>query len=122
MRTPPSEITGKTVNVKTYGRREGILDVVDDDHLDCHLVFTGPTAASGSSAGQTRPWCISNVYLFDAHVLRADQHARGIKGGIASSVRTQLWQSAEIFPAGNENFPLNDAQREMLRLFAPSTA
>lgn len=51
-----------------------------------------------TSRGGTRPWCIANAYLFDAPELRADQLARGIKAGVASSVRAALWTTAEIYP------------------------
>lgn len=117
----PPGLVDKTVNVKSYGLREGILDVTDDEQLDYFLVFTGPKATTVSSAGGTRPWRITNVYLFDAHALRDDRLARGIQGGTGSSVRSQLWQNAEIFPETyNGIYPLNDAQREGLRLFAPT--
>lgn len=52
---------GKTVNVKWYLKREGILDMTDADTLDYYLVMTGPSSAAASSAGSTRPWCIENV-------------------------------------------------------------
>lgn len=110
---------GKTVNMKWYLKREGILDMTDADTLDYYLVMTGPSSAAASSAGSTRPWCIENVYLFDAQRLLADQHARGVKTGVASSVPNRFWEEAEIYPAINPILPLPPGQIELLRLFLP---
>ena len=35
-------LAGSTVNIKWYGKREGLLDVMEDPSLDYHLVLTGP--------------------------------------------------------------------------------
>jgi hypothetical protein len=91
-------LAGKTVNIKTYGKREGILDTTDHPSLAYYLVLCGPKATAMTSKGGTRPWAIENVYLFDAAQLRADQVQRGIKSGVASSVRNELWSAAEIYP------------------------
>jgi hypothetical protein len=61
------------------------------NELDYYLVMTGPAAPAASSRGGVRPWRIDNVYLFDAHQLLADQRARGVKIGIASSVPQSRW-------------------------------
>jgi hypothetical protein len=55
-------LAGRTVNIKWYLKREGLLDVVQAPVLDYYLVLTGPTAAAAPSRGKTRPWCISAVY------------------------------------------------------------
>ena len=62
-------LAGKTVNVKWYGKREGILDINPDGVPHCYLVMTGPKAAAMTSRGQTLPWVITEVFLFDAPAL-----------------------------------------------------
>lgn len=110
-------LSGKTVNVKWYLKREGILDITDAEVLDYYLVMTGPASAVASSAGSTRPWCIENVYLFDAQRLLAEQQARGVRIGVASSVPNRYWAEAEIYPAANPVLPLSPEQAEALNLF-----
>ena len=77
---------GRTVNVKWYLKREGLLDVTESPVLDFYLVLTGPLSAALSSRGGLRPWCIAAVYLFDAKRLLDELRARGVKIGVASSV------------------------------------
>jgi hypothetical protein len=68
--------------------------------------------------GNTRPRCITNV--FDARELRSDQVSRGIKSGIASSVRAELWTAAEIYPNPvNSLLQISPAQASALALFGP---
>lgn len=110
-------LSGKTVNVKWYLKRDGILDVTDAKTLDYYLVMTGPTSTAASSAGSTRPWCIENVYLFDAQRLVAEQHARDVRIGVASSVPNRFWVDAEIYPAANSTLPLSPEQAKALSLF-----
>lgn len=115
-RTGP--LQGKTVNVKWYLKREGLLDLTVSDALDFYLVMTGPPGPAASSRGGVRPWCIHNVYLFDARWLLDEQRARGVKIGIASSVPRAFWTAAEIFPAAtNGEFTVTAEQRELLELF-----
>jgi hypothetical protein len=61
------------------------------------LVLAGPTTAALSSRGMTRPAVIAAVYLFDAARL-AEQRARGVKGGVFSSVLNAQWQAADTYP------------------------
>jgi hypothetical protein len=113
-------LQGRTVNVKWYLKREGILDMTTAEVLDEYLVMTGPASAAVSSQGGTRPWCIDSVYLFDARALLADLTARGRSIGTASSIRTELWTPAEIYPKqGSKRLPLTERQVEALHLFAP---
>lgn len=56
---------GKSVNVKWYHKREGMLDLTTSELLDYCLVLTGPASAAVSSRGRLRPWAISNVYIFE---------------------------------------------------------
>jgi len=52
------------VNLKLYGKREGLLDIPQavPDYL---LVLTGPSSAAMTSLGGTRPLVIEEVFLFD---------------------------------------------------------
>jgi len=111
-------LAGKTVNVKWYLKREGILDMSPSDDLDYYLVLTGPIASAGSSVLGTRPWRIDAVYLIDAKALHLDLLDRGRRVGVASSVRNAVWDSAEIFPRDNPALPLAADQRAALEKFA----
>jgi hypothetical protein len=111
----------RSVNVKWYLQREGILDLTSPAMPDDYLVMTGPASAAMSSHGGTRPWRIYSVYLFAATELRDDLLARGRKVGTASSVRTELWAHAEIYPKpANSRWGLTEGQFEALKLFAPA--
>ena len=111
-------LAGRTVNVKWYLKREGLLDLTPSDELDHYLVLAGPASAAASSRGHVRPWVIANVYLFDAQALREDLFARGRRVGVASSVRAAEWAAAEAFPRDHPRLPLTDGQRQALALFA----
>ncbi len=116
-----SPLQGRSVNVKWYLQREGILDLTSPLMPDEYLVMTGPASAATTSQGGTRPWRIDSVYLFDAIGLRDDLLARGIKVGTASSVRAALWAQAEIYPKPvNPRLLLREDQVEALKLFAPA--
>lgn len=108
------------VNVKWYLQQEGLLDMTMSQQPYDYLVMAGPTRPAGTSAGQSRPWQIDSVYLFDAQALRADLSSHGRRVGTASSIRQDVWAAAEIYPnRRNTRLPLTDDQMEMLRLFAP---
>src|SRR5215472_12358443 len=88
-------VAGRTVNVKWYLKREGVLDMTESDALDYYLVLTGPLSGASSSHGSTRPWCIAAVYLFDARQLHREQISRGVKVGIASSLTIRQSEAAQ---------------------------
>ena len=112
-------LMGRTVNVKWYLKEEGVLDMTESAALDFYLVLTGPHSAAVSSRSSTRPWQIDAVYLFDAANLLAQQRARNVKIGVATSVLNSQWKAAEIFPvARNTLLRLTPAQDSLLRLFA----
>jgi hypothetical protein len=112
-------LAGRTVNVKWHLKREGLLDLTTSGLLDYNLVLTGSRSAATSSRLGTRPWRIDGVYLFDAKELIADLTVRRLRVGIASSVRAQLWNSAEVFPTSRARLlPLSQEQRDALRLWA----
>jgi hypothetical protein len=111
-------LQGRTVNVKWYLKREGILDMTTSEMLDEYLVMTGPTSAAATSSGGTRPWRIDGVYLFEASNLKAALVERGRRIGTASSTRAPLWAQAEVYPKlVNSRLPLNQKQVHQLRLF-----
>jgi hypothetical protein len=103
---------GTTVNIRWYLSRDNLLDLREDGP-DRYLVLTGPRVAA-----DVRPLVVDSVHLFDSATVVADLRARGLKIGMASSVRTQLWEAAEIYPRHNPAFPLDDGQRELLALFS----
>ncbi|MGE5483491.1 MAG: hypothetical protein ACM3X4_00565 [Ignavibacteriales bacterium] len=113
-------LNGRTVDVKWYGKREGLLDINPDGVPDYYLVFTGPKTAAGSSRGTTRPWVIEAVYLFDAPRLVKTLTAGGLRVGIATSVKQEFWDEAEIYPVQrNRVYVVSDEQRRDLALFGP---
>lgn len=112
-------LQGRTVNIKWYLKREGLLDVTESAALDYYLVLTASVPGSVLK-GTTRPWCIEAVYLFEARQLQAEQIARGVKRGVACSVIKKQWEAAEIYPlATNPELAVSPHQVEQLRLFAP---
>lgn len=115
-------LAGRTVNVKWYMKRTGLLDTTDYPGLDYYLVLTGPAQPSGSSRGISRPWCVQAAFLFDTAEVRASQAARGVRRGIASSVIRSQWDAAEIYPHTRSRLlALTGEQAEMLRLFHPDS-
>ena len=112
-------LAGKTVNIKWYGKMEGVLDISQESLPDFYLVMTGPKGSPISSRGAMRPWIISCVFLFDAVKLVGELKHRGIKIGIATSVRQDLWEMAEIYPAQrNSQVILSHKEKRLLALFS----
>ena len=111
-------LAGKSVNVKWYLKREGLLDMTESVDPDYYLVLTGPKA-SARDVRTVRAWRIDAVYLFDAQRLLAAHRARGVKVGVASGVREALWLAAEIYPTErNPALPLSNEQRHLIALFS----
>lgn len=115
---PP--LAGKTVNVKWYGKREGVLDINPAGGPDYYLVMSGPKAVATNSRGQTRPWVITEVFLFDAQALVTRLRRESRRVGVASYVRQQEWEAARIYPAAPRDSPMKPTavQRKGLQLFA----
>lgn len=111
-------LQGRTINIKWYLKREGLLDTSESARLEYYLVLTGPPSAAASSRGATRPWRIDAVFLFDARQLHAEQIERGVKRGTASSVLKRQWAAAEVYPADNSLLPISSRQVELLQLFS----
>ncbi len=113
-------LAGRTVNVKYYGKREGILDMRADALPDVFLVLAGPSTSPGSSAGSTRPFQIAEVFAFDAAALvRALQSPSSPpKIGTATSVRKELWEAARVFPVAAPGALLRVTPAQASRLAA----
>ena len=84
--------------MKWYSKLEYMLDINHDALPDFYLVMTGPKGQAVSSRGGVRPWLIDYVFLFNAAELMIELNARGVKIGIATSVRKHVWQDSEIYP------------------------
>ncbi len=111
---------GRTVNVKWYLKRDGLLDVTRSEILDYYLVLTGPAGPAAHSRGTVRPWCLESVYLFDARHLLGELRERGVKIGAATSVKSPQWVAAEIYPTpSNKALIVQPEQRVLLQQFAP---
>jgi hypothetical protein len=112
-------LRGKSVNIKWYGKKENLIDIATSVLPDYYLVMTGPPSPPVSSIGKTRPWLITKVFLFNAKDLMEDLLSKNIKVGIATSVRSCLWDEAEIFPSQNSSeLVLSNEQKEVLKLFS----
>jgi len=57
-------LKGRSVNVKWYAMREGLLDITPDFLPDYYLVLVGPRSPLMSSRGRTRPWTIEGRVPF----------------------------------------------------------
>ena len=114
-------LMARTINIKWYGRLEGLLDITPNALPDYYLVLTGLKSGAMSSRGQVRPWTIEQVFLFEAQPLVDDLKRGGVKIGIATSVRQHLWAKAEIYPkSSNPTLILTEAQCKALALFRSS--
>lgn len=89
------ELVGRSVNIKWYGRQEGLLDVSPDPGPDFYLVLTGPRSPAVSSRLAVRPWVIDHVYLFEHRTLRAALSDRQVKVGVATSIPQAMWEAVE---------------------------
>lgn len=113
---------GRSVDVKARSRREGFLNIKEDHLPDFFLVMTGPKATPGRTAAEPQPWCIEEVYLFEARPLVEDLKARPVKLGAATSIRQDLWEGARIYPEHPDSpFRITRDQKEALQLFCLSS-
>lgn len=111
-------LANRSVNVKWYGKHEGLLDLSLRSTPDYYLVFAGPKGAAVSSRGARRPWLIHRVFVFEARSLHGALQSRGVKLGVATSIRADLWNQAELYPtAACKLLCLSEPQRRALELF-----
>lgn len=109
---------GKTVEVQWHSRREGILHLRPETAPDYFLVLSGPKQESSTARALVNPWIITSVHLFESRELLSALRERGVQIGSHTSVITQLWERAEIFPVQrNHVLVLNEEQRALLKLF-----
>ena len=115
------QLAGRSVNVKKYSLDQGLLDIRLDALPDFFLVLAGARTPAASSRGTTQPWTIEAVYLLQAAPLVAQLRERGVKIGVATSVRRHVWDDAEIYPsASNGALRLTPEQVSMIELFSDS--
>ncbi|MET7749022.1 hypothetical protein [Micromonospora sp. NPDC005367] len=110
-------LAGRTVNIKTYGDAFTGLDI-SPHPCDYYLILSGPARPPG--AVRHHPWRISAAYLLDARRLLETLTARGVKIGIATSIRRSDLEVAQVFPTVGVDVPirLTAAQTALLSLFA----
>jgi hypothetical protein len=114
-------LSDRSVDVKFYGKQEGMLDVKQDVQPDYFLVLTGPRSPAISSKGHTRLCVIDYVYLFDGKRLAEETRQRGVKLGVATIVIKQQWEDAEIYPEQrNRTLIVTESQRKILEMFGSS--
>ena len=107
-------LAGKSVNIKWYAKREGILDMCTSDGPDYYLVLCGP-APDRLNQKRSRPWLIDMIFLFKHEHLVTNLTS---KIGIASSVREEIWNQHEIYPrCNNPLVNLTTEQISMIDLF-----
>jgi len=110
-------LRGRTVNIKYYGKREG-LDISPGDLADYYLVLTGPKAPATSSRGGIRPFVISNIHIFEMRQLLNELRVRGVKIGTATSVTNNLWDATEIYPNHrNASLSITEIEKTILQHF-----
>lgn len=110
-------LAGKTVNVKIYGDAFTGIDI-SPHSCDFYLVLSGPPRPPG--AVRHHQWRISAAYLFDARVLLDTLTSRGVKIGVATSLRRADVEAAQVFPLAGRDAPwrLTPAQTALLSEFA----
>ena len=108
---------GCSANIKWYAMHENILDVCTGVQPDCYLVMTGPASSSLTSRGGQRPWLLHSVFLFSSLQLLQELGQRGVKVGVATSVRKATWEAAMIYPRNSNAYVLTELQRQQLALF-----
>jgi hypothetical protein len=81
------------------------------------LIFTERYKAASSSKDGERPFCISNAYLFNEWKLCSALREKGIKVGVATSVRKEHWYEREIYPENKMVYNL-ELTPELVELFS----
>ena len=60
--------------------------------------MTGQKAPAVAARGQTRPWVITGVFLFDAPALVEQFRKQKRRLGVAAGVRKNEWDAALVYP------------------------
>ena len=109
-------LKGKRVDIKYLAVNNHIININNKLTSEVYLlVFTGPYEAAQSSRDKVRPFCISNIYLFNENELYMELKDK-VKVGIATSVRKKYWEENEIYPNNKENLDI-ELNREVVELF-----
>jgi hypothetical protein len=112
-------LAGKSVDIKFYGKQDGLLAVNEAAQPDFFLVMTGASAQAVPSLGTSRPLAIESVYLFDGKEVAESLRRRRAKFGVAASIPRTAWLAAEIYPkTTNRKLAVTEDQYEMLGQFA----
>mgnify|MGYP005750792115 CR=1 FL=1 len=112
------ELEGKSVNIKFYTKNERLLDITPSYLPDYYLVITGDPGGNISSKGIAKPWCITNVFLFESKDLIEKLTQRNLKIGVATSVAKMFWTDAELYPLQlSPILQLSEEQIQLLHLF-----
>lgn len=99
-------LKGKKVDIKYYTVNQHQIDLNPEISEDVYLlVFTGPYRSAAASEKQNRPFCISNIYIFNEREL-CDKLKSGVKVGKATSVKEKYWGRGEIYPGDKLDFGL----------------
>ena len=110
-------LAGKTVNVKFYTDTGNGLDMKPPGSTAFYLVLWGG-GEQPESKGVNRPLSVDFVYIFDESALVQKLIARGVKIGMASSLRNEDWNEAEIYPNNRSPvYTVSIDQRKKLGLF-----
>src|SRR5258708_17280287 len=62
-------LSGKTVDVQWYPRREGFMNVRAEASPDYYLVFAGPKQESSTARALVNPCLVSSLHLFETQDL-----------------------------------------------------
>jgi hypothetical protein len=82
--------------------------------------LTGDIGDLSSSRNKTRPLVITQAFLFKMSNLMPRLKERGVKIGIATSLRNNDWIEAMIYPDQNsKELVLSSEQKRLLNLFEP---
>ncbi len=108
-------LAGRTVNVKLYSDASAGIDL-GTHPCDVYLVLSGPSLAAASRPAR---FAITHVYLFVTEQLMASLVARGVKIGVATSIRRADLAAARIYPDPSPTaaYLLTAEQRNLLALF-----
>ena len=116
-------LMGKSVNVKWYLKQANVIDLTEkvENRPDFYLVMTGPRSREPNSKLSSRPWAVDFAYLYEARSLHEDLEGRGLFIGVGSSIRTELWGPAQVYPPTPDS-PLEvpSEQEESLKMFHSS--
>lgn len=111
-------LSGRSVDVKFYGKQEGVLDIKLDEQPDYFLILTGPRSPAISSKGHSRVCVIDHVYLFEGKNVADEVRLREVKLGVSTSLLKAQWEAAEIYPdQRNRAFLVTEYQRKLLGMF-----